>query len=52
MLTGYGSTAPAAVPARNPSPKGSNMNREGCLIIIVSAVSFWAAVAFLILLFT
>jgi hypothetical protein len=40
-----------AVPARNPSPKGSNMNREGCFYIVVSVVVFWSAVACLILLF-
>ena len=43
--------APAAVPARNPNPKGLNMNREGCLIFLISAVSFLSAVVCLILLY-
>jgi hypothetical protein len=52
MLTGYGSIAPAAVPARNPSPKGPTMERNGCLYIAAMTAAFWAGVIGLILIFT
>ena len=51
MLTGYGSTAPAAVPARNPNPKGPTMEHNGCLYIAAITAAFWVGAVGLILIF-